>query len=95
MTQSMTRIVVPEFAGTRWAAEQLMADANPQGGEAVIDFTGCLSAAQGFCDELVGQLASRGKAVVEVVGASERVQGYLAVSMRLRGLPSCRGILTS
>lgn len=80
-------VTIPEFAGTRWAAGQLVESAEPTGAEVILDFTGCRSAAQGFCDELVSQLAdARGLRITEVRGASERSAEYIARALRLRGL---------
>lgn len=80
-----TTLTLPRLAGTRFAADQLAATVVFDD-EVVLDFTGCLSAAQGFCDELVKRISVvNPKCTVDVVGANERVEGYVMQALRLRG----------
>lgn len=83
----MTTVTIPHFAGTRWAAGQLAADTVFDDDEVTLDFTGCASAGQGFCDELVSQITDdRGLSIVSVIGASKQAEEYLALAVHLRGL---------
>ena len=91
-----TVLVVPDVAVTRAAAESLAESAELVAGDVILDFTHCRSAAQGFCDEIVGQVTGeRAGAVTAVTGATDDVQEYVAHALRLRGLPMAQGILNA
>lgn len=85
-------IRVPELAGVRRRAEDLVRDAGITRGPVLVDFTGTLSATQGFCDELVKQLAASPASFTSVVGVSERQRGHVALAIRLRKLEDRVGL---
>lgn len=81
-----TVLSVPPVAVTRWAAEGLAEGEDFDGGDVILDFSDCLSVTQGFCDEIVRQIADlRDGTLVAVTGATEGVQQELRQALRLRG----------
>lgn len=81
-----TVLSVPPVAVTRWAAEGLVEEEGFDGGDVILDFSDCLSASQGFCDEIVRQVADlRDGTLVTVTGATDSVQQDLRQALRLRG----------
>ena len=88
-----TTLVVSGNAGTRWAAQNLIAETPADGTDYVLDFRDCLSAAHGFCDELVKQVTEvRGGIISEVIGVSARARSFLELAARLRGIPYPKGL---
>lgn len=88
-----TTLIVSGNAGTRGTAQQLVAETPVNGTDYILDFTDCLSAAHGFCDELVKQVTEvRGGTIVKVIGTSVRARSFLELAMRLRGVPYAPGL---
>lgn len=87
-------ITLPRLAGTRAAADILVAGADLRGDHDVTVYARAVaSAAQSFADEFVRQLAGRGITEVRVVGSSPRLLDYLrASSERLGGALSVRAV---
>lgn len=91
-TMKTAVLAIPELAGTRWAAQNLIEATAPSGAEIVLDFTDSRVAGQGFCDELVTQLTDqRGIRIRELRGASDRTTEYIERALWLRSLPGIPG----
>lgn len=86
MSGAMTTLTLPRLAGTRAAGAEFAALAGFGETQVVLDFTENLSTAQGYCDEVVKNLTDRGIRITEIIGANDRVRGYLELAYRLRGL---------
>lgn len=78
-----TVILIPTLAGTRQSASKVSSDATFEA-SVTLDFSQCLSAAQGFCDELTKQLLERSVTRIALVGANDRTRQHIERSLQLR-----------
>lgn len=77
---------LPRLAGSRQDARDLALTVPGYVDTVTLDFTGCVSVAQGYCDELVMVLCQEWDFAIELVGANDRVRAYIdrAIELRVR-----------
>lgn len=78
-------ITLPRLAGTRSSARMMVDQALPLTGQVTVDANWCLSAAQGFVDEMVASLVDASVTVIVFHGARDRLLEDATRSAQLRG----------